>query len=263
MLASGILPDDTIAFLIQTSSRGNKSIFQGLELGANDIALMADSSEYLFRSPENLRMMIATIPVSRVSRALCAATYRKDLRHLVAKTSAISLDNRSLVGLIKAIRHTLDITQSAPPPAELTVGLLELEEYIITTLSLAISCAPEHLRKSPLARKNRLRYLERARAYIDAHPNAPLGMETLTTVTGTSIRSLETAFREVLGLTPVQYIKVKRLNVAKTRLLHAERTETSVTATALLLGFTHMSRFAGDYQTLFGELPSATLGASA
>ncbi len=261
MSVSGIPPPDHVALAL-TVNRGKKGVFQGCEFGIHDVGLMAADSETLFRSPEKLRMMVVTIPVSRFSSALCAAAYGKEFCHLIAETPVISLHNSAFVSLARAIRRALDIAQSAPQSAMLAVCLREIEESVVSTLSLTLTdCARPA--QGARARRNRLRYLERARAYIEAHPDSPLGMETLATVTGASIRSLETAFREILGVTPVQYIRVSRLNVAKNRLLHADCTETSVTATAQALGFSHMSRFAQDYRALFHQLPSDTLAVSA
>ncbi len=257
MSVSGIPPDDHAA-LILPSNRGDRGIFQGREFGANDVGLMVERSEYFYRSPQNLRMIVVTIPVSRLVQALGAAAHERELHQVIAQTSVISLDNATIASLTSATRRVFEIVQSTSQPAGLALCLQEIEEHIVTTLSLAMAGSPGAARGA-LARKNRLLYLERARTYIEAHPGSPLGMETLTTATGASIRSLEVAFRDILGVTPVQYIRVSRLNVAKNRLLHTDCTETSVTDTAQALGFSHMSRFAQDYHALFGELPSATL----
>ena len=259
MSISGIPPDDHAA-LVLPSNRGDRGIFQGREFGANDVGLMVEHSEYFYRSPQNLRMMVVTIPVSRLVQALGAAAHKRELHQVIAETSVVSLDNATIAGLTSATRRTFEIVQSTSQPAGLALCLQEIEEHIVTTLSLAMAGSPAPARGA-LARKNRLRYLERAREYIEAHPGSPLGMETLTSVSGTSTRSLETAFREILGVTPVQYIRYSRLNVAKSRLRHADATMTSVTDTAQALGFSHLSRFAQNYRALFGELPSATLAA--
>ncbi len=260
MSISGIPPDGHVA-LVLPLNRGDKGVFQGCEFGANDVGLMIDGSEYFFRSPQNLRMIVVTIPVSRFGQALCAAAHGKELHQVVAETSVITLDNATIVSLTSAIRRVLEIAQSTSQPARLAVCLHEIEEHVITTLSLAMAGTREFA-QGVRGRRNHLRYLERVRDYIKAHPDSPLGMETLSSVAGASTRSVEMAFREILGVTPVQYIRVSRLNTAKKRLLLADSTATSVTAIAQTLGFSHMSRFAQDYRALFGELPSATLGSS-
>ena len=68
---------------------------------------------------------------------------------------------------------------------------------------------------------------------------------------------LNTAFQEVTGDSPMQFIKRRRLNAARHALSSGE-TE-SVKSAALDHGFWHLGRFAHEYQNLFGERPSETL----
>jgi transcriptional regulator GlxA family with amidase domain len=70
-------------------------------------------------------------------------------------------------------------------------------------------------------------------------------------------RTLDTAFQEVTGDSPMQFIKRRRLNAARHALSKGE-TE-SVKSVALDHGFWHLGRFAHEYQNLFGERPSETL----
>jgi methylphosphotriester-DNA--protein-cysteine methyltransferase len=69
---------------------------------------------------------------------------------------------------------------------------------------------------------------------------------------------LEYAFREQLGATPIRFLKLRRLNRVRRDLL-AAAPGASVTGTALRAGVYDLGRFAGEYETLFGELPSETL----
>jgi AraC family ethanolamine operon transcriptional activator len=74
---------------------------------------------------------------------------------------------------------------------------------------------------------------------------------------GVSLRTLEYAFRERLGMTPVHYHKVYRLNQVR-QMLKRRQTRTVVDA-ANAWGFWHMGKFAGDYRKVFGVTPSADL----
>jgi AraC family ethanolamine operon transcriptional activator len=101
-------------------------------------------------------------------------------------------------------------------------------------------------------------------AYLDGHPGALPSIPDLCGIAGVSERTLEYAFREQLGMSPVRYLKVRRLNRVRRDLLDPEPGPTSVTETALRWGFFDLGRFAGEYRSLFGELPSGTLaGATA
>ena len=80
---------------------------------------------------------------------------------------------------------------------------------------------------------------------------------------GVSERSLEYAFRDVMGLTPVAYLTRLRLHRVRQGLLAGTHGTTTVTAEALNWGFWHFGEFSRAYKDCFGELPSDTLAASA
>jgi len=76
---------------------------------------------------------------------------------------------------------------------------------------------------------------------------------------GVSERTLEYAFKAVLGLTPVAYLIRLRLHRVRQALLAAPRGSTTVSAEALRWGFWHFGEFSRAYKDCFGELPSDTL----
>jgi AraC-like DNA-binding protein len=57
----------------------------------------------------------------------------------------------------------------------------------------------------------------------------------------------------------MQHVEQVRMVHARRELLAADPAQTSVTRIANQWGFTHLSRFAGRYQTVYGENPSTTL----
>ena len=75
---------------------------------------------------------------------------------------------------------------------------------------------------------------------------------------GTSRRKLNYCFQDVLGTTPVKYLRSLRLNGAR-RALRQAAPGVTIQDIASHWGFWHLSQFAQDYKKLFGELPSATL----
>jgi AraC-like DNA-binding protein len=75
-----------------------------------------------------------------------------------------------------------------------------------------------------------------------------------------SERTLECAFKEVMGLSPVAYLIRVRLHRVRAALLAAEPGSTRVSAEALKWGFWHFGEFSRTYKRCFGELPSSTLG---
>ena len=82
---------------------------------------------------------------------------------------------------------------------------------------------------------------------------------TLCRVAGVSERTLTTAFRQVLGVSPQQFIKTRRLNATRHQLATACPAGTPVKSVAHRLGFWHLGHFARDYKARFGESPFQTL----
>jgi AraC family ethanolamine operon transcriptional activator len=97
-----------------------------------------------------------------------------------------------------------------------------------------------------------------ARRYIREHLTDPIRLSDLCAHTHLQARSLEYGFHEILGLSPVSYVKVLRLNEVRRQLLSNVHESRSISELALDAGFWHLSQFAADYRKFFLETPSAT-----
>lgn len=99
--------------------------------------------------------------------------------------------------------------------------------------------------------------MSQARTYMEHHPESVLTVPDICRAIGASRRALQYVFEDVLQLSPVAYLRLMRLNRVRVSLLQTGNG--SVGDVAARWGFWHLSRFAADYKSLFGELPSATL----
>ena len=102
-------------------------------------------------------------------------------------------------------------------------------------------------------------YVRQARDYIEAHLSDPVSLADITAAAGVHVTTLLKGFKQHYEISPIAYLKQKRLEAAHKALLAAEPLTTSVTEVATQWGFFHLGRFARDYRQLFGELPSETL----
>ena len=96
-------------------------------------------------------------------------------------------------------------------------------------------------------------------AYLEAHADEPLTPRQLARVGYMSVRALHAAFQQVLGETPMSYLRRVRLDRAHADLLRGDPARVRVTDVAVRWGFCFQSRFAQQYRDRFGELPSRTL----
>ena len=103
------------------------------------------------------------------------------------------------------------------------------------------------------------RTLNRACDYIEANLDEPFLVSDVSLYAGVGIRTLERRFRSQIGVSPARYIRARRLNTVRRRLIETDRHRHNVTQVALEQGFTHLGRFAAQYREFFGELPKHTL----
>jgi transcriptional regulator GlxA family with amidase domain len=98
-----------------------------------------------------------------------------------------------------------------------------------------------------------------AEDYALSHTAERLYVTDLCDAARVSERTLQYAFKEVMGMSPVAYLTRLRLHRVRQTLRAATHGMTTVTAEALRWGFWHFGDFSRAYKDCFGELPSDTL----
>lgn len=132
----------------------------------------------------------------------------------------------------------------------------ELVENLLATLGTATGFKPS---SSDRTRQRRSLVVKIAEDYALAQNGSNLYVSDLCRVTRVSERTLEYAFKEVMGLTPVAFLSRLRLHRVRHELLSAAPGSTTVAHEALRWGFWHFGEFSHAYNNCFGELPSDTL----
>lgn len=91
--------------------------------------------------------------------------------------------------------------------------------------------------------------------HIADHLGEPLTVTDIAEAAGLSVRTLQRAFREQLGTSPLDHVQQERLHAARADILAGEEPISDI---AFRWGFSHPSRFAAAYRRVFGEQPSQT-----
>lgn len=121
------------------------------------------------------------------------------------------------------------------------------------SLSLPLS-APRRVKASL-----RQRGLNRAIEYLRTADTALVTVADLCTAASVTERTLQYAFRESFGLSPLGFLHLRRYHAARRDLLAADSRMSTVQEIAQYNGFYQMGRFAVRYKSLFGESPSQAL----
>jgi len=163
-------------------------------------------------------------------------------------------------GLYAFGRRLADVAARQPDvfdvPQSQIAAQIELLETLLATLGSAghVESAAEDV-----TRQARSRVVRIAEDYALSHTAERLYVTDLCEAAGVSERTLQYAFKEVMGMTPVAYLTRLRLHRVRQALRTATHASTTVTTEALRWGFWHFGDFSRAYKDCFGELPSDTL----
>ena len=114
-----------------------------------------------------------------------------------------------------------------------------------------------------LASRRHLALVRRAEAIMWKNVGEPLTIAGVCVAVKCSERTLTYAFKEVLGVGPMTYIKERRLNAVHSKLRAAAKANVRIYDVAMEFGFWHSGHFSADYKAMFGETPSRTLAGAA
>jgi AraC family ethanolamine operon transcriptional activator len=207
-----------------------------------DNLVLVFKTDFLRSIAEKLRHPLSALPLHSSSASSFpadpekAVALRRELEKLLAgvekrspgraarETRASRLDERLAETLLDALDLEKDVSEMAE-------GFTEQQGYLL------VRQAMNHAR---------------SRRY-------DVTIAELCGVIGRSRRTLERLFREVMDVSPSQYLMLCRMHEVRRDLMMARFGQARVTDFALRWGFDQLGRFAGTYRQLFGELPSETL----
>jgi AraC-like DNA-binding protein len=129
----------------------------------------------------------------------------------------------------------------------------DLIHALVTCLSIGAHCrhlAPRH------HRAHIMRQFEEA---LTAHSERVPHLPDLCEAIGVPERTLRAFCAEFLGMSPIRYLRLRRLGMVWAALRHADSATANVSDIARRHGFLQLGRFAAQYRAVFGEAPSTTL----
>ncbi len=139
-------------------------------------------------------------------------------------------------------------------------GIGAIEELVMSTL-LQLQPSTYHRELLKPAQPDQSRTVVRdAMNYIDDHLAERVTMDAVAKSVHMSVRSIQQGFRDELGMSPMAYLRSRRLDRVHEELTDAVPSDgVTVTAVAERWGFHHLGSFAVEYRKRWGETPSETL----
>lgn len=139
-------------------------------------------------------------------------------------------------------------------------GIGPVEDLVMSSL-LHLQPSNHHATFSSPARPDkRGAVVQAAMDYLDDHLAEHITMASVASAVHMSVRAVQQGFHEQLGMSPMAYVRERRLERVREELMDATTADgITVTAVAERWGFHHLGSFGGEYRKRWGESPSQTL----
>ncbi len=248
----------TLLFVVDCPSMARSFNF-GVEHTDGYIALFPPGGVLEATTPEGYGTAALTVPVPRFHQAV-ALDGAEIPDEVLANGGAARVPSSHEAGLRHLLSSIKTILYHAP---ELTKSLRTRQQMEHQLLRAFLGALIVGLAERPVRPEfrvaNRFHRVQRAQGFIDGHASEALYLEDLAAELGLTTRTVEGLFGGVLGISPMTYLRHRRLHLARRRLLDAQPAPGVIKQAALEQGCWHLGRFARDYRELFGESPSETL----
>jgi AraC family ethanolamine operon transcriptional activator len=226
--------------------------------GARDIMVRPGDEPFELVTPEQHSLFGIVVQKQALANAAARQGCQVDWARL-QQAELLHVGDATRLACLQALDGLLPRGASGslqPGPADNEVATLQ-DALLSVLLDMLDNSEADTAARQSFAKRQKV--VAQARAHVLAHPDQAVTVPELCEQLHVSRRTLQYCFEDVMGLSPIQYLRAIRLNGARRHLHEAGRVQRSVQDVAAHWGFWHLSQFACDYRKLFGESPSQTL----
>lgn len=225
----------------------------GIDVSSGDLVAVGSGSEHHHRTDAACRW--ATISLARGDLATAGqALVGRDLT-VPSVTTRFRPSPPLMLRLMK-LHETAE--QLAKSSAGITAQPARALEHAM--VHALIMCLTEGTpAEINLGRRRHLAIVAQFEDLLAANHTRALYLGEICAAVGVSERTLRLICQEHLGMGPIRYLWLRRMNLARNALVLADPTKSTVTEIATEFGFWELGRFSVEYRALFGEAPSVSL----
>ena len=253
----GEIPENSIvlAFALEASGDGWLS---GKKFDKDTMIVLTNEHQLDFRTPADLTAAALVLDIRLLANYLPATngseTLDSAIRNRFAVLEPATLDRlrhhvRTIIPELQCGRINLSHPSAQKAFSNALIG------NFIQTLG-ALNSGDQTLPRSALLR---LKTVNKAIEHMRSHLDEAISIVEVCASLNVEQRVLNYCFQEVIGLSPISYLKYLRLNQVRRELRRVSSASCNIGNIAARSGFWHLSRFSSEYRKLFGELPSDTV----
>lgn len=244
----------SIWFGIPARDSGDNLRFNGQSVPSCSILLSAGGQEFTLRTPENFCIYGIVIDKNYLHLRY-QALFDAELPPHWKIASAIGMESERHHMLCRAVEELLQHAREHPDTLKRSQYIDIVIDQLLIGIQLSGSAATPDRENSMM--RHALRVQQARLLALDNHSQHHT-VEALCQNLHITRRTLQNSFQEVMGMSPLHFIRSLRLNAVRQALRSEERVEESIQDLAAEWGFLNLSHFSYDYKRLFGETPSQT-----
>ncbi len=238
------------AFWFGLPEQSDQTRINGRLAGAHAVMVRPGNCEFELVTPPDYAIYGIVIRRDALLQAAELSGSRIDWTQL-ARAEVMHVDNSARAALLKTLANLLQDDGSC------TDNDLRQQVLLNTLLALLDTRAVDRAVSSSFQRRQRI--VAKARDLVLAQHDQAITVPQLCEQLFVSRRTLQYCFEDVLGMSPMQYLRLIRLNGARRHLRQASAQSLTVQDVAADWGFWHFSQFSSDYRKLFGQCPSQSM----
>ncbi|WP_219701764.1 helix-turn-helix domain-containing protein [Marinomonas lutimaris] len=226
-----------------------ESRINGLTINPNNIMCRPGDCDFQLSTPQDYDLYGLVVDRSKLIKM--AAIHGVDLNWKeLTECGRLGVPDKTLEEVRFVLARLLSLQNNTTPPRlQQDIVMMALLEVLKVETPQPAKTQSYYHRKS---------VVDTARQFLDYHLDEPVTVTQLCEITNVSRRTLQYSFESILGVSPIQYLRISRLNGVRRSLVQAQHGQ-AVSDIAVQWGFWHLSQFSKDYKQLFGETPSKTL----
>ncbi|MEO8350621.1 MAG: helix-turn-helix domain-containing protein [Chthoniobacteraceae bacterium] len=247
----------TIIFVLATPGHGHSFNFS-TDTGPAYMGFWPTEGPLHYITPAGYRNASLTLPLELLVREMESRDVRPP-SGFFETGCAMKANPCTLLAMEKLVAEIRSLVAGRDGALDDPRWRLNLERVTRAAFADALAEGIRHrVPEANLSLRKSERRFQQARDYIADRLGQPIYLDELCRACGLSRRGLQKIFREKIGISPMEYLSLRRLHGVRQD-LKANVEWGGVKAAALEWGFWHLGRFSAEYRRIFGELPSATL----
>ena len=252
LAASGI-PSNKVGVVLWAKDR-RLPVVRGVQIRPGEILCLGPGVQSHHRTSgpnEFTALIMNSSDLLRVANELTGDEFT------VANGTVLRPPDHLLTRLLSLIESAIRVSRTTPEVFASPHATKSLEQALLRPM---IECLlDKEVRKEASSNHRRAALAKRFEEAVEANLDETLSIPDLCRIVGVPGRSLRTLCQEQLGMSPIRFLALRRLHLARLALLRADHHSATVTQIAMDYGVWELGRFAVTYKSLFGESPSATL----